>query len=380
MTGIRLLADDLTGALDTAAELVPIAGRVPVFWPEVLPAILPSTCAIDSGTREKDRPDALVATARLAPALAEAVLSYKKVDSLLRGHTMGELAACLRSGAWDRCIVAPAFPYQKRVTVGGVQKVLHSGGAVSVVGDLIALLADAGVPAQRGVLDEPLRSGVSVFDAETDEDLARVAALGRDAPGAVLWCGSAGLAQALVGSRGIANPPPCLSGRVLGLFGSDHDVTTRQLQSCGEAWIRLSGNGADLGRVSALLENGDAVMASLELPMGISRAEAAGRIAAAFNGLVDGLRRPDTLLVAGGETLRGLCAALGTASLEVRGQFEPGLPHSLMRGGRWDGATVVSKSGAFGRPTLWRDLLSASGHLETPTPEQVRVRAEKVGA
>ena len=44
--------------------------------------------------------------------------------------------------------------------------------------------------------------------------------------------------------------------------------------------------------------------------------------------------------------MRGLCAALGTASLEVRGQFEPGLPHSLIRGGRWDGATVVSKSGA----------------------------------
>ena len=47
-----------------------------------------------------------------------------------------------------------------------------------------------------------------------------------------------------------------------------------------------------------------------------------------------------------GETLRGLCAALGTASLE---------------GAR--PATVVSKSGAFGRPTLWRELLSASGTL-----------------
>lgn len=380
MSAIRLLADDLTGALDTAAEFTPLAGPVPVFWAELLPASLPATCAVDCGTREKDQPDAIAATARLAPALAEAELSYKKVDSLLRGHAMAELAACLRSGAWDRCVVAPAFPYQNRVTVGGVQKVQRSGGAVAV-GDLIALLADAGISAHRGAPDAPLRSGVSVFDAETDGDLARVAALGRDAPGPVLWCGSAGLAQALVGARGAASAPPLLSGRVLGLFGSDQDVTMRQLQSCGEAWIRLSGSRTDLARVARRLQDGDAVMASLELPAGISRAEAAGRIAAAFDDLVRVVDIPDTLLVAGGETLRGLCAALGTASLEVRGQFEPGLPYSVMRGGRWDGVTVVSKSGAFGGPTLWRDLLSTDGHFKKSDFEHPDgVRAEKVGA
>jgi hypothetical protein len=29
----------------------------------------------------------------------------------------------------------------------------------------------------------------------------------------------------------------------------------------------------------------------------------------------------------------------------------------VMRGGRWDGVIVVSKSGAFGHPTLLRELL-----------------------
>ena len=71
--------------------------------------------------------------------------------------------------------------------------------------------------------------------------------------------------------------------------------------------------------------------------------------------------RPGTLVVAGGETLRGLCAALEATTLEVQGQIEPGLPYSRLRGGRWDSVEVVSKSGAFGRPEIWRDLLHLNG-------------------
>ena len=65
-------------------------------------------------------------------------------------------------------------------------------------------------------------------------------------------------------------------------------------------------------------------------------------------------------MVAGGETLRGLCLALGATSLEVQGRIVPGLPRSVMRGGRWDGVTVLSKSGAFGPPNLLRDLLRSA--------------------
>lgn len=36
----------------------------------------------------------------------------------------------------------------------------------------------------------------------------------------------------------------------------------------------------------------------------------------------------------------------------------PCLPCSTIRGGRWAGVEVISKSDAFGAPTLWRTLLS----------------------
>lgn len=36
----------------------------------------------------------------------------------------------------------------------------------------------------------------------------------------------------------------------------------------------------------------------------------------------------------------------------------PGLLRSIIRRGRWAGVEVISKSGAFGAPTLWRALFS----------------------
>ena len=147
MTSVRLLADDLTGALDTAAELTPLAGSMAVVWlDDAFKA--PTSCAIDSGTREKEHDVAIGAVSSLAPALADAEIAYKKVDSLLRGHTMAELAACWRFAAWDHCVVAPAFPFQGRVTVDGVQRV--TGPDRHIVADVFALLADAGVEASPG--------------------------------------------------------------------------------------------------------------------------------------------------------------------------------------------------------------------------------------
>ena len=58
--------------------------------------------------------------------------------------------------------------------------------------------------------------------------------------------------------------------------------------------------------------------------------------------------------------LMPLCLSLGARSLEVQGRVVPGLPQSVMRGGRWDGVVVLSKSGAFGPPDLLRDLLRST--------------------
>ena len=358
MTTVRLLADDLTGALDTAAELVGLTGPVHAFWHGALPSCLPANAALDSGTRELDAAAAVAATAALASRLEGAAITYKKVDSLLRGPTIAEVAACFRAGGAERAVFAPAFPFQGRATRGGVQYARDAEGRWTPVGgDVVARLRQEGVEAQHADPDAPLRPGISLFDAETDADLRRVAACGRAAPSPVLWIGAGGLAQALAGDERAEAVSP-LPLPILGLFGSDQAVTAGQLAACGTDWLLLpDGNEVSATMLAEHLGNNGRALASLDLLQNLPRAEAAQRIEAELHRLAHSVPRPGTLLVAGGETLRGLCLSLGARSLEVHGRIVPGLPRSILRGGLWDGVTVVSKSGAFGTPTLLHDLL-----------------------
>jgi uncharacterized protein YgbK (DUF1537 family) len=354
---LRLLADDLTGALDAAAEFVGMVGPIDAFWHGAIPAILPANAALDSGTRELDRDAATRIVAALVPALDRAAVAFKKVDSLMRGPTLAEIAACIRAGSWGGAIMAPAFPYQGRVTRGGIQYVRDTQGHWSAIGgNLVTRLRDLGVRAQPGLLDTHLPLGISVFDAEADADLDRVVAIGRSA-GVVLWIGTGGLAQAL--ARG--TPPPStvdLPLPVLGFLGSDHAVAAAQLAACGADWMPLRDAGpSEVQEIAARLRNVGRVVTSLQLPAGLDRELAAFRIATALGRLVGGIPRPGTLLVAGGETLRSLCICVGAHSLAIQGRLEPGVPRSLLRGGVWEGVTIISKSGAFGRSTLLHDLL-----------------------
>ncbi|WP_207791827.1 four-carbon acid sugar kinase family protein [Siccirubricoccus phaeus] len=350
---LRLLADDLTGALDTAAELSALCGPVPVRWDGAAPA---GSLALSSATREASREAAIAAMRALAPSLAGADIAYRKLDSLLRGQVAAELAACWAIGAWRHAIVAPAFPAQRRIARSGqVFAGTPDGGWAPIP---MPGWAAEGLDLLPGRLDAPLPPGLLWFDAESEAELDRIVALGRAAPGPVLWCGSGGLARALAGAARVA---PCtrLQAPVLGLFGSDQPATARQLAACGPAWAPIRA-AADAPRIAAQLAGRGAALVSLELPAGTSRAAAAARIATDFAALLPALPRPGTLLVAGGETLMAVCAALGAAGLLAHGLVQPGVPRSRLQGGRWDGLDVVAKSGAFGEAALWRDLLATN--------------------
>jgi D-threonate/D-erythronate kinase len=361
MTSFRLIADDLTGALDTAVEFTGLCGAIPIFWTEFRAngsPPLPACFAIDSGSRELDREAGIAIMARLVPLIRNADIAFKKVDSLMRGAWASELAACLRLGAWSSCVVAPAFAYQGRKTVDGQQFArAHDGSWFPVGLNLLAELESEGLEVHRGRGDADLLPGVTVFDAENDDDLDRVVAIGRRSPQPVLWCGSGGLAAALArGSNAAASS--LLREPVLGLFGSDQAATAAQLAACGSLAVRLTENAAsNTDLVARRLDNDQAVMVGFDLAPGLSRAEAAHRIARELTALTARLGPPGTLIVAGGETLKALCLTVGATSLQTEGRIVPGLPRSVIQGGRWDGVDVVSKSGAFGPPNLWRDLL-----------------------
>lgn len=351
---LRLLADDLTGALDTAAEMTGLCGPVPVRWDS---APLKGSAAFSSGTREAPRDAAMEAMGAFAPLLAGADIAFRKLDSLLRGNVAAELAACWATGFWRHCVLAPAFPAQGRITRHGGVFARRADGAFAPI--IMPDWAAENLVIHQGQTDQSLQDGITWFDAENDENLARIAALADTAKGPVLWAGSGGLARALAGeSRARFNMK--LQAPVLGLFGSDQPVTARQLAACDAIWLRMS-DGSEAPRIAQQLAAG-AAFVSVSLPGGTERAAAAKRIAEIFAGLIQSLPCPGTLLVAGGETLHAICDALGADGLIATGLVTPGVPRSMMKGGAWDGLPVISKSGAFGQDTFLRDLLAAN-HL-----------------
>lgn len=334
MLTLRLLADDLTGALDSAARFVPLVGPVPIILRDVPP---PATAAIDSATRECDPPAAVTIVSRLARHLRGADIAFKKVDSLLRGNLVAELATCMAH--FDHCVLAPAFPFHGRTTVDGRQ-LLH-GRDVGI--DVPSQLRAHG-------LDIPLLA------AETDTDLAAIVAEQRAQPGHILWCGTGGLAGALAGQQPV--PCPALRRPILALVGSDHAVARAQLAATQPYLHCISaGDAAERAALERSLDAGAAAVC-MALPAGMSRSEAARHIAAGFAHLLAALPRPGTLFIAGGETLRGLCNSLAVQRLEVDGEVMPGVPTAVLRGGVWDSQRVVAKSGAFGDARLLARLFA----------------------
>lgn len=340
MTRFRLLADDLTGALDSAARFAGRFGTVPVAWAEQPDA---GVLALDSDSRDLPQAEAERRVAALAPALAGADLAFLKIDSLLRGHIAAELAVCMAAGQYNAVAIVPAFPAQGRITRHGRQ--LAHGSDVGV--DLAGQLAARGVPVALRRPGDALPPGVSYWDAETDADLAEIATMAR---GRVLWCGTGGLAGALGGAI------PTLSARLprpaFALIGSNHPAAIAQLRACRS---RLTLTGPDDPAVPA-----DGAAIDVAVPAGFGHAAAADTIARSFAALTARIARPGTLIVGGGETLHGLCAALAATGLSVEGELAPGIPVSRLNGGRWDGVRVVSKSGAFGEPSFLARLLDGA--------------------
>jgi uncharacterized protein YgbK (DUF1537 family) len=256
--------------------------------------------------------------------------------------------------------VAPAFAHQGRRTRGGQQYALDHDGRWSAVGqNIISQFRERGLEARPGDPTAGLAPGISVFDAETDDDLDHIVQIGRRTTGRLLWCGSGGLASALARGTDVS-VSAILKHPVLGVFGSDHPSTSAQLAACDGIMVTTADIRRELDGIRRRLDDGVALV-KLEPPGIVSRAEAAQHFAHQIRHLGQSLDPPGTLLIAGGETLKALSLAVGASALQVSGRLEPGVPRSVIQGGSWAGVDVISKSGAFGPPDLWWKLLSRNG-------------------
>ncbi|NDP40083.1 MAG: four-carbon acid sugar kinase family protein [Rhodoferax sp.] len=362
----HILADDLTGALDSAAAWAD-AGDVPVFLDR--PGQSAQTVqVVATGTR--DVPPASL-PALLTPSLDWLVATdnaFKKIDSLLRGNTCNEIAWLMRSGHFAGVVFAPAFPAQGRFTARGCHWVApphqpHGPRTHEQAGTLVQAFANVGLSAHipTRVQDSLQDTGkVVIPDILSDHDLDQVAGLAAQPQARRwLWCGSAGLAWALARQAAAATssrassevstaPPATAQGLTLVLTASRHPVLREQLRHLPSPVAGT--NLLDLAEAQPLCP-----------------AEAKARLMQDMHTIVTSRPRPSTLVVVGGDTLLALCRAADVRSLQASASPRAGWGRARLVGGLWDGLTCYSRSGAFGPPDDLRallDTLSLSPHTD----------------
>jgi len=370
---VRILADDLTGALDAAGPFATNCGCVAVYWDAArATADARPRVALDAATREAGVDVARSRTRAASRALwsARPGLAFKKVDSVWRGNPSAEIAAAFVEGAFDRVIVAPAFPQQGRVTRQGGQWVAEGGRWRCVVADIAAELRGAGLAVVRECDAAPTEVGI-VCDAAGAEDLAAIVARYRPCAGRTLWCGTRGLAHALAErlaprpkvSSPPSTPPAPLRAPVLFVVGTDHPVSTGQadaLSRCPDvACITVDTATREAYGAGSAVPRAFATLLRFDVPPGTTREDARDAIAHALHDRVASLAPPGLLVATGGETVRALGDALGASCLDVYGEYEPGIPIAAWGDGRWAGTPVLSKSGGFGTPDLFTRVLAS---------------------
>lgn len=354
---LRILADDLTGALDCAAAF---GAGVPVHLAR--PASVEADGIDIVATATRDVPAAEL-PALLQPALAwlcGADVAFKKVDSLLRGNTFDEVDWLARHAPFRGLALVPAFPAQQRMTENGQQWWRQTDGTrTPVAASIRESLQARGWRVDTGPTPPDLQQGAVAWvpDMLNDGALDAVAAFALQSGSDWLWCGSAGLAHALarhMPARPQPTPVQAVGGQVMLVSASHHAVSREQWRVLRAARGAECHAGEDPSSLHTDASH-YARLIDLSATRHLQPEEAAALLHAQAQAIAAHAPRPRTLVVVGGDTLLALCHALGATGLQSEVALDrPGWGCARMLGGRWDGLVCHTRSGAFGGP---QDLL-----------------------
>jgi uncharacterized protein YgbK (DUF1537 family) len=394
---IRVLADDLTGAIDGAAPFVRAGLRATLALTRASgacgtrDAMSSDVLACSTDTRcTEDGPAAQSVLEHLQahPVLPHDVL-VKKIDSLLRGPWGAEVDAALLASGKRLAVVCPALPRMQRSLRGGVLWNHHAPvphgqlfagepsrapqAALQSCGDRLGWHHRQAESA--GPLPE---QGVLLFDAQTDAHLDALVAAYWPRRHDVLWVGSSGLTAAIA-RHGAPHAPALLRQAppkpLVLAVGTRSQYTTEQLNylwqqapwqyaTCAPGAARV----ARCGRVTVVyppeedLAPAVATARIAELALACARAGQRERESAR----AEGDDHAHWLAIVGGNTLAAALERLRADHMGILGsahagfealQWQPPGPHRPLE--------IWSRSGRFGVPDdLWqlcRDHVTGTG-------------------
>ncbi|TCN33109.1 four-carbon acid sugar kinase family protein [Sinorhizobium americanum] len=335
---VAIVADDLTGALDTGTPFVDAGLSVAVAHDggavEAALATGAEVVVVNTVSRGLDPVQATHCVRQAATTLCQASPEFvlKKIDSRLKGNVAAESETFALAVGRRRLLVAPAVPDQGRYT-----RESH----------VVGFGVDEPLPIASLFSGRAL--DVRIADAATDEDLD-------DIVESVDWrstigVGARGLGRAL--ARRLARPssPAAFepSPRTLFAFGSRDPITETQMAVLLDSGLVASHLDAPDGDVPD--EHGPPRLPTLLRCTGVlaERPEiVAERFAAGVSRLVAAMT-PDLLMMGGGDTAYAILRALGARVLLPKGEIEAGIP--WFETTRPDGRRMrcAVKSGGFGK-------------------------------
>src|SRR4030043_582277 len=347
---------------------------------------------------------------------------YKKIDSTLRGNVGCEIDAILKETKRPLCFMPPSYPEQNRTLVGGilivgekplaltevarntaspiqeshVYKILQNQSQNSVGGIDLPHVASSHERLRKTV-DEERKKGnqIIIFDAVSRGDLKNIVETAFCVERIPLFVGSAGLAEEvakkLTPSRAETSQKIKSYKHILIVSGTASSVTHQQLKQVEKTSIPsfqltpslILGDDAkaekerkDLSRKIAnslpqginILKTPSEMLDSKEsadhpVHLKITKTLASVALLALEASRVD--PHDLALILTGGETAQNVINGLETEGIEIEGELLEGIVRGHLIGGNWDGLTVVTKAGAFGKDDALEKIVKM---IETGSP------------
>jgi len=408
MVKLLIIADDLTGTLDTGIQFSErgIATKVQIGAEYTNNQEECQVLVIDSETRHLDASEAYKIVNKIATQAIKAGVPYifKKTDSALRGNIGAELEALYQAGKETLAFI-PAFPKMNRATQNGIHLIDGLPVSQSVFG------IDPFDPVTKDSVKEIINqqsklkvkevfnlSGYKVkenqqilsFDATTQEDIIAIASKLQAENQLKLMAGCAGFASILpdlLGLDGGSNKDYKKTDGLLVVCGSVNPITKSQLDYASEQgftrirltheqklnkayWYSEEGEKTicelyeqiknlpnviiDTNDIEGLLKTMDYAKETYGMSLDEARVFISENLGYVLRRLVEmGLNH--SLMVTGGDTLLGFVEEMNVTQLDMICEIESG---TVLSEFEYAGKTfnLLSKSGGFGEVELLLNL------------------------
>ena len=398
---LAIVADDLTGAVDSAAAyrafnpaanclVIPWSIEPVQRWDQVLANHAPDLLCISTDSRNID---ANTAANRVSLATGWALINgfrlMKKVDSLMRGNLTSELDAFMSEATTAGCsfLFAPALPNQGRVTAGGhqyhgSQLITESQASADPLAPALDSELKSFISGERPIhqldleqvrdpsLAEHLqrlstRGAVVIADAATEDDMVRLRRAALNLP-----------QVALIGSSGILTDIPALPQVAAPLIFTNLLIITASRRKEVKDQLKyfsahvnksrsIRVDPDDLPAASTLCESiqtafaeGDSCLVAIESSAildpdikqrRLQAAEIVNLLANCLQTVCASPRVPLLAVILGGDLAQAFCASAGIDAILVQeSSLKGGAVSKVLGLESFQGVSILMRSGGFG--------------------------------